>query len=244
LSTKVVMVKSVYKYCLIFAALFLVSSHAHSQVWIRGFLRDKLTNQAIIHGEVKSAFSSSFTDTNGLFKIRVTEGDIISAKAVGYLFDTVHFSFQMRDSALIIRMEPLGSMMSPITIKTFYSPYQLDSLKRRMAFDEGRSKTTLISREPHQGFGIIINLDRVTNSRDKGSKKQQQLFEKTEQWIYIRQRFPDSLVQHFTGLKGDTLRRFINRYTPSYEWLRTHPSKMDVILYINDMLILFRKQNQ
>lgn len=220
------------------------STQLQAQVWINGHLRDKLSNRAIANGEIRSSLSNILTDSNGLFRIQVTEGDIISAKKIGYRFDTVHFSLRRNDTSLIIWLEPLGHVMKTVTVKTSYSAYQVDSMRRRMAFDEGRSKTTFVSKEPHPGFGLVFNLDRLTKSNDKHLKKQREIFEKTEQWAYIRSRFSDSIVQSYTGLTGDSLLLFMKRYTPTYEWLRDHPSKIELIYYINQSLKEFRKEKK
>jgi len=229
-----------------FILFFLISSFTslHAQVWVNGYLKDKLSGTAIANGEVHSSLSNALSDSNGFFRIRVTEGDVISVKKFAYRFDTIHFSFHKIDSNLVIYMDPLGSMMKNVTVSTSYSAYQVDSMRRRMAFDESRSKTTFVSKSSHEGFGLQLSLDRFTKSKDKHLQKQKKLFEKTEQWSYIRFRFPDSLVQSYTGLSGDSLRIFMNRYTPSYEWLREHPSKIEVVMYINEKLKLFRKENR
>jgi hypothetical protein len=229
--------------CILF---FLVSSFTtlHAQVWIDGYLKDKVSRTAIANGEVHSSLSNALSDSNGFFRIRVIEGDIISVKKFAYRFDTIHFSLRKIDSNLVIYMDPLGSIMKNVTVSTSYSAYQVDSMRRRMAFDEGRSKTTFVSKSYHEGFGLQFSLDRFTKSKDKHLQKQKKLFETTEQWSYIRFRFPDSLVQSYTNLSGDDLRIFMNRYTPSYEWLREHPSKMEVVMYINEKLKLFRKENE
>lgn len=228
-------------FCILLSFLF--SNQLHAQVWINGYLKDKVSRYPVVNGEVRSTLSNTLSDSNGFFRIRVTEGDIISAKKFGYRFDTVHFSFHNIDSSLVIYMEPLGSIMKNVMVKTSYSAYQVDSLRRRMMFDEGRSKTSFVSKQYHPGFGLVFSLDRLTKSNDKHLRKQREIFEKTEQWSYIRFRFPDSLVQSLTGLTGDSLHVFMNRYTPSYEWLRAHPSKIEVVYYINDKLKLFRKEN-
>ena len=230
-------------YCSVVLILMFFSTQLQAQVWINGHLRDKLSNRPIANGEIRSSLSNVLTDSNGLFRIQVTEGDIISAKKIGYRFDTAHFFFH-DDSTLTIKMEPLGSVMKTVTVKTSYSAYQVDSMRRRMAFDEGRSKTSFVSKEPHPGFGLVFNLDRVTKSNDKHLKKQREIFEKTEQWAYIRSRFSDSMVQSYTGLTGDSLRLFMKQYTPTYEWLRDHPSKIELIYYINQSLKEFRKEKQ
>jgi hypothetical protein len=229
--------------CFVLLFLLLSFAPAYAQVWINGYLKDKLSKDPIANGEVRSSLSNTFSDSNGFFRIRVKEGDIISVKKFAYRFDTIHFSFHTIDSNLIIYMDPLGSIMKNVTVSTSYSAYQVDSLRRRMLFDEGRSKTTFVSKSYHPGFGLLLSLDRFTKSKDKHLKKQKQIFEKTEQWAYVRSRFSDSMVQSYTGLSVDSLRIFMNRYTPSYQWLREHPSKIEVIYYINDKLKLFRKEN-
>jgi hypothetical protein len=231
-----------FSYGLIVIILLFSSSQLCAQVWINGHLEDKLSGAPIAIGEIRSSLSNVLTDSNGLFRIRVKEGEIISAKKAGYRFTTVHFSFHSSDTNFTITMEPLGSVMKTVTVKTSFSAYQVDSMRRRMAFDEGRSKTTFISKEPHPGFGLVFNLDRVTKSNDKNLKKQREIFEKTEQWAYIRSRFSDSMVQSYTGLAGDSLHLFMRQYIPSYEWLRDHPSKIEMIYYINDSIKKFRKE--
>lgn len=229
--------------CLFPLLLLLPSSCLEAQVWIKGYLKDQLSHEAIANGEVRSTLSNTLTDSSGFFRIRVTEGDIVSAKKFGYRFDTIHFSFGTVDSTLTIYLQPLGSMMKNVTVRTSYSAYQVDSMRRRMAFDEGRSKTTFISKQQHEGFGLVLNLDRLTKSNDKHLKKQREIYEKTERWAYIHYRFADSMVQSYTGLTGDSLHVFMNLYTPSYEWLRAHPSKIEVVYYISDHLKLFRKEH-
>jgi hypothetical protein len=229
--------------CVLLLTLLFFSSQLHAQLWVNGRLKDQFSKLPIANAEISSTLSRAVTDSNGSFRIQVQEGEIISAKKFGYRFDTIHFSFHSIDSLLTIYMEPLGYMLKPVTVSTSYSAYQVDSMRRRIAFDEARSKTTLISTEPHPGFGLVFNIDRITKSNDKQVKKQQELFEKTERWAYVSFRYPDSLVQSYTGLKGDSLHLFMNQYTPSYEWLRAHPGKMEVVYYINEKLKFFRRRN-
>jgi hypothetical protein len=216
--------------------------YSYTQVWINGYLKDGSSMQPIVNGEVRSSSSNTLSDSNGFFRLRVTEGDLISVKKFGYRFTTLNFSFTSFDSSLTIYMQPLGVVMKNVTVKSSYSAYQLDSIRRRMAFNEGHSKQTFISKQSHVGFGLVFNLDRITKSKDKNLKKQKELFEKTEQWMYIHHRFSDSIVYSQTGLSGDSLRFFMRRYTPSYEWLRAHSSKADIMFYTNDKMFLFRKE--
>jgi hypothetical protein len=46
-----------------------------------------------------------------------------------------------------------------------------------------------------------------------------------------------------TRLTGDSLQLFLRRYRPSYKFCRKANSE-DILLYINDKLVLFRKGSQ
>ena len=49
------------------------------------------------------------------------------------------------------------------------------------------------------------------------------------------------MVAQYTGLKGDALRDFMYRYTPSYQWLREHPTNEEVVYYISEKLKLYKQ---
>ncbi len=60
-----------------------------------------------------------------------------------------------------------------------------------------------------------------------------------EEFIYYKfsRRVPE-----LTGLSGDSLTTFIIKYKPTYEYC-VHATSMDILIYINDKLILFKKGN-
>ena len=60
-----------------------------------------------------------------------------------------------------------------------------------------------------------------------------------ERDYYIDFKFPRARVALLTGLRGDSLQVFMIRYRPSYEFCR-RVSTMDMLLYINDKLVLFK----
>jgi hypothetical protein len=61
-----------------------------------------------------------------------------------------------------------------------------------------------------------------------------------EKSAYVNYRFSPYTVAYYTGLKGEKLLAFLHKYTPTYEWLRQHPTQEDVLLYINEKLKLPR----
>jgi len=87
---------------------------------------------------------------------------------------------------------------------------------------------------------LVINLDRLFKSKYKHQKKAEQSFNETEKMEYVDYRFSPQLVAFYTGLKGDALLDFMKRYKPSYEWLRQHPYREQLIYYISNKLKFFQ----
>jgi hypothetical protein len=58
---------------------------------------------------------------------------------------------------------------------------------------------------------------------------------------YVNYRFSPNLVAYYTSFKGEKLRRYMELYTPTYEWLRKNPSNEDVLYYVNEKLKAFRQ---
>ncbi len=235
---------SVNKTWVLFTCLFLSSLTSQGQQWIHGYVRDSISESPIANARVATPLGSTLTNDKGYFTLLLVDGETIVASAAKYLFRDVQFFFKKYDTAFVINLEPLGHALQNLTISSSLSAYQVDSTRRRNEFERQVSKTTAISTLKHEGFGIVINLDHFTKDKDKHIKKQWKLFERTEEWAYVRSRFPDSLVKYYTGLTGEDLQTFMYRYTPSYKWLRKHTSRDEVFVYINEKIKLFRKEKQ
>jgi hypothetical protein len=212
----------------------------HAQTWVRGHVKDSVTQGPVVGAVVKSTLSSSTADSNGSFTLKVLEEDVLSTSASGYFFDTVHFSISSGKPPIIL-LKPTGKMMQNVIISTNYSKYQRDSIKRRRTFFEGRSVISAVSTQPHPA-GIIINIDHFNQNRNKQLKKREKLFNRSEIRAYIEYRFPPSFVQYYTGLQGSDLSKFMAIYTPSYEWLRTHLLDEEAIWYISEKMKTFRNK--
>jgi hypothetical protein len=184
------------------------------------------------------------TDGNGFFRIEAKDGDLIYAQASRYAYDTLRTSLLFNDT-ITIYLAPTGDVLPVVTVTSGYTKYQLDSISRIRTFLEARGTAlNTVSRSNSSGFGIGLNLDRVFKDKYKNRKRQEELFEKTERFNYVEYRFPANLVAYYTGLKGEALREFIYQYTPSYEWLRQHPTNEEVMWYINDKLKEYRRKKQ
>lgn len=233
----------VKKICFLTLFMLLVAVVIHAQrKTVAGFLRDSLTDFTIPEGTITNATTNVVvkTDNKGFFNLQVATGDFIYAVAKSYRYDTLNYSFIFTDT-ITIYLSPAGNILPNVTVSSQYNKYQLDSIRRKGDFEQlhGTPVKTL-SRDHPSGFGLTFNLDPLFKSKYKNSKDREKRFNNTEKMAYVNYRFSPHLVAYYTRLKGEALSKFLNLYTPDYDWLRNNPGNEEVILYINDKLKDYR----
>jgi hypothetical protein len=219
-------------------------SQAQTIITVSGWLKDSITHFPISNGTLLNEKSRAVftTDNKGLFTMKLSPGNMLLASAPGYRSDTLRYSFLSTDT-ITIYLSPIGDILPNVTVSARYNKYQLDSIERRSTFDLMRGNAIpTVSRNRHEGFGLVLNLDRLAKRKYKDKRKQEKSFENTEQFAYSNYRYPPAMVAFYTGLRGDTLRQFMYENTPSYQWLRQHLTNEEVIYYISDRLKLYHQR--
>lgn len=212
-----------------------------------GYLRDSATHEPIALASITnlSTQRTVMTSTKGLFKIEISEDQLLSFAAVGYHFDTIYYNNRhLAQDTLILYLSPLVHSLGNVTVTAKgMSRYQLDSIERRKDFLHDIVNYTLPTlSQANSGAGIALNLDRFSK-HEKNKRKAFAFFEANEREAYINYRFPASLVSLYSGLKEEQLRQFMQQYRPSAEWLRGNKTEEDIKYYINDRLKLFFKRS-
>jgi hypothetical protein len=213
---------------------------------ITGVITDSSTNAPLANVEVRNltANKKTKTDNLGKFSLQANVNDILFFTKDGYHFQNFNYSVMMQQT-LFVRMSKLPHELPGVTVTTTYSKYQSDSIKRRESLDSRLVSPKYSTIENNKsGAGAVINLDRYT-AKEKSKRQAEKHFAEQEKDAYVRYRFSPELVGAYTGLKGDSLNNFINKYWPDYDWLRSHTSDEDVFYYINDKLKDYyrRKEN-
>lgn len=211
-----------------------------------GYLRDSITREPIVLASVTNLNTQNtvMTSATGRFKIELSENQVLSFAAVGYHFDTIHYSNQLLlQDTLTLLLSPLAHNLGNVTvIAKGMSRYQLDSIERRKDFLQDIVNYTIPTvSQANSGAGIALNLDRFSK-HEKNKRKAFAFFETNEKEAYINYRFPASLVTQYSGLKNEELQQFMQLYRPTSEWLRRNRSEEDVKYYINEKLKLFFKR--
>ncbi len=236
------------RYLIIFITSLLFSTAVFSQqknyVW--GYLKDSITNEPIALASVTNLYTKNtvMTSNKGMFKIELTQNQVLSFAAVGYHFDTVTFHAKVLiNDTLYLQLVPLLHSLGNVTVNTKgMNAYQLDSIERRKDFFEDivqyKIPTVAIA---NSGAGIALNIDRFSR-REKNKRKAFQFFETNEREAYINYRFPPQLVTQYSGLNNDALQQFMQTHRPSYEWLRANHTEEDIKYYINEKLKISNKK--
>jgi hypothetical protein len=219
---------------------------AQKRTTVHGYVLDSMNYSPVASAQVTNTNTNKSTTTNekGTFSLSVGLNDVLFVTATGYHFDTLRYNILLRDT-LVMYMSLLAHVLPGVTVTAAgYSKYQMDSIHRKEEFlsDMGAPKQPVASNS-NSGAGIGINLDFLAK-KEKNKRRATKIFNEQEKDAYVYYRFSPEIVSDYTGLKGDTLKQFMQLYTPDYDWLRQHPENEDIFYYLNDKLKLFYKREK
>lgn len=219
---------------------FTVCGVAQKNKPVIGYLKDSITHAPVVLASVTNinTHQTVMTGNSGRFKIDIKENEIISFAAVGYHFDTIQYSrkFSKLDSISLFA-SPLSHDLGNVTVTAKgMSAYQMDSIERRndLLHDMVSYKKPTFALS-NSGAGLGISIDRFSK-HEKSKRRALDFFEANEREAYINYRYSAKLVEEYTGFKDEPLRIFIQQSRPSYEWLREHITREDILYYINEQL--------
>ncbi|MDI9364073.1 MAG: hypothetical protein QM541_03910 [Flavobacterium sp.] len=240
------MKKSLYSLLFICAA---ITSKAQQKTTIVGIVKDSTTSTIIEFASISNINKKNtiVSNTKGIFKIDIALNHLLSVAAVGYNFDTIRVTEELlKNDTLHVLMHPLSKRLADVTVTstTKYNQYQLDSIERRRFFFINRSDVKIpVVSLANSGVGLGINIDHFYN-REKRKRSALALFNDIENESYTNYRFTPALVNKYTQFEGEKLVDFIQKYRPSYAWLRSHNTEEDVLYYINDKLRTYNKKQR
>lgn len=208
--------------------------------YVFGIVTDSITELPLqdAHVALVNGDTADYTNSHGLFVLKANPGDTISIVRVGYF--EARIALQGADMAMdTIRviLKPKTHELESVIVSAYdYADYQADSTDRRRYFEETIGYAHPLFDRANTGAGLGISLDRIFGHKQRNKKRALRLFKSVEEEKYVEFRFNPILVHSYTGLKGDSLQQFMNKYSPSYNWLRTHPAQEDILYYINGQL--------
>ena len=184
----------------------------------------------------------SLSDEEGNYRIVVQPGDTVIFSSVGYYADTLAVSAKIlgRDFPILLNLRPVS--LEAVTVGSL-SNYQLDSLERRQVYSwiYGQERQPVVERQ-RQGDGVGIELNVIPHSSEVRQRlKFKKRIIREEEQLYINYRFSAEYVSHLTSLQGDSLKQFMVRYRPTYDFCRK-AANVDILVYINDNFKKFQNR--
>lgn len=235
------------KYCLFFF-FFLVYIEVDAQVITGRILADS-TNRPVIATIITNSGHQSSSNSNGEFTIATAGvGDTIKVFAVGFKMYKFPVS-DLQQGNITIRLKLVSLMLKEVSIRASRD-HKRDSIKNRKEFEQvfnykPPKLTDAFTAPPSNVPFAFVNLDlgillsAITRESDPANKLKKELI-RDEQADYIRTRYNRILITRVTGLRGDSLDKFMDKYYPTIDWVKTK-SDYDIIQYIKIKLTEFRK---
>lgn len=216
-----------------------------SQQQLSGKVRAKSTNEILAGVTVGNyhLHQHNTSDMGGNYRIKARPGDTLIFSSAGYHPDSLIVTQAMFTAGYDVYLDPNVVSMPSVKISETNN-YQLDSIERyrEYAWLLDKIHPVKLWNEKRRGDapGLSFSPIGYFSKAESGKRRLKRRLKQEEEDHYIDYKFPRVRVAMFTGLKGDSLDRFMIKYRPSYKFCRT-ANAMDILLYINDKLVLYRK---
>ncbi|MES1219224.1 MAG: hypothetical protein ABUT20_27205 [Bacteroidota bacterium] len=223
-----------------FIVFILFGIIAHSQSVVSGKIYEKMSDSLLKGISVFNASSRATvrSDKDGQYSINASEGDKIIFTGAGFFPDTMIVTY---DKLLLEQDITLSVLYISLNDVKVIASYRADSLERRNEYKNIFDQKNIIGgNRPADGVGVSISPFSYFSYRARQERVLKNKLLKDEHESYIDFTFPVEMVERLTTLHGDSLRLFMYRYRPSYDFCREN-DRQGMIVYINDKLKEFRK---
>lgn len=211
----------------LFILLTSYAEGAWAQV-LKGVVVDKASGEPLSSVTVVNTLTQDATYTNerGEFVLKAKTGEPIGFSRIGYEVLRKSMPPTLSVANMRVELEPMSIIMEDVVIRPGYSPYQVDSIRRRSTYARAiaRQKVTSVMSP------VSLIADRLSK-RSKQIYAFQKSFNHWEGERFIDSRYTPELVQTLTGLSGDTLAHFMNNYPMPYDYARA-ATELEVKMWI------------
>jgi hypothetical protein len=220
--------------------LFIPGHDIYAQPVVKGKIYEAITDSFVAAVNVynRNTKVSVRSDVDGNYKITAAEGEQLVFSRIGYGSDTVTVDYSMLVTQYDVTLHKKIITLKNVTVT---SSYRADSLARRNYYADIYGLPGITGRNtPVHGAGISLSPFSFFSSDARKKRQLKRNLIKEEQEYYVDRTFPKPWVGIVTGLKGDSLTRFMMLYRPDYSFCRKS-SKEQLLLYVSEKLKEFRK---
>lgn len=222
-------------YRLLCVLVLMVLSHQLLAQSVTGLVVERGTRLPLASAIITTASGKVYTGSTGIFRVpHINAGDSINIVHAGYKTYRLSYRPKNKPDTLKIIMEPVSLMLNEVSVRG-HRNLNVDSINNREQFsyvfnhkaigvqDIFINNAKINSYIPYDNVTapnstttiLSVNLLQVVNKigdkKSKTTKLQKELIA-NEQYNYAGQRFSRQKINTLTGLKGDSLRRFTEKY--------------------------------
>ncbi|HWB94377.1 MAG TPA: hypothetical protein VG605_21130 [Puia sp.] len=212
--------------------------HGWGQQFLTGTVYKKNSTETLLSVSIHNISQQRYdlSDEDGSYRIPAAPGDHIAFSSVGYVADTLTVTASLLTANCPIYLDIRPQELQAVRVGQF-SNYQLDSMDRRKeyawVYDHENTPRFARDRQGGDGVGITMNIFRNSSSAAKQRIHLEKRLAKEEEDYYVDSRYNKDYVAKITHLKGDSLKDFMRRYRPSYDYCRK-AANVDILVYISD----------
>ena len=231
----------------IFFSLFLlldIGISAKAQQYLGGKVYVKGSTDTLISVSIHNITEQRYdlSEEDGSYRIQAAPGDHIAFSSVGHKSDTVTVTESILIAPYAVYLEIKPQILQAVRVGEF-SNYQLDSMDRRREYAwvyEHDNESRIEHDRAGDGVGVTMNIFRKTSTAAKQRQRLEKRLAKEEEDDYIDFRYNKDYVAKITHLRGNSLKTFMTKYRPSYDYCRK-AANVNILVYINDCYKLFMK---
>jgi hypothetical protein len=220
------------KYFVLVISFIFLFNECKSQV-LKGIVYDQITKQSVNNALIKIGNKVSLSNNDGYFSINsFSINDTLKIKALNYkMFEKALQNLYIKDTLKLFLIkdalelkEVLVSakrdfLRDSVNFRSNYSSifnYQYQPLKDFIVYRDFTSKIPSFKGQSANNIAVVnlLSLVNLLSSKKEPVSKLQQTLLNEEGQHFIDRRFSKQLVQQQTGLKGDSLFIFMNKYKP------------------------------
>ncbi|HTN16050.1 MAG TPA: hypothetical protein VL092_00105 [Chitinophagaceae bacterium] len=184
---------------------------------INGVIQDRESKTPLANVQLSNVYNGKtvFTDSLGHFTIAADRGQLIEIRYAGYSAESIRLSRGTIPPYFKIYLDKIAVLNPDRYASSGLSEYQIDSIKNRELYGHVLDFRRLTA------FESIESPFSALSKSNNEKWRFQESYAMFEQEKYIDYTFNETLVKQITGLEDGELQRYMKRYRPSYEALRS-----------------------
>lgn len=205
--------------------LFQFPFQAHSQCLISGKVTDSIHGAPLYPATVFNITSGQavYADSLGNYKIRAQNGDKLEYRYLGFYSKKyavpAGFTHIIHNVILISKRIKLKT----VEIQSL-TPYQQDSLERIRTFGHYLSLPIAhLFGGSSGGLGVSMHPITYFSKKERRKRRFHKMYKQFEKDAFIDSRYTRKLVHRLTGMTDDSLRIFMYKVRPDYNFARHSP---------------------